>query len=125
MKREASALMELVASAPFRASLFPTCLLHAEADLKPRKAFKEASLRTNAAGTYGLALVRCRELAFAALGKDSDIMTKIKDACSGESPQDVDSLLSVLRDTHEESVRRSARSPMWVQGSPLAPSTRA
>jgi hypothetical protein len=29
-------------------------------------------------------------------------MTKIKDGCSGESPQDVDSLLSVLRDTHEE-----------------------
>jgi hypothetical protein len=50
MKREASALTEPVASAPFRASLFPTCLLHAEADLKPKKDFKEASLRTNAAG---------------------------------------------------------------------------
>jgi hypothetical protein len=50
MKREASALTEPVASALFRAFLFPTCLLHAEADLKPRKGFKEASLRTNAAG---------------------------------------------------------------------------
>jgi hypothetical protein len=102
MKREASALTEPVASAPFRAFLFPTCLLHAEADLKPRKAFKDASLRTNAAGTCGLALIRCGELAFAVLGKDSTLMTKIKDACSGESPQDVDSLLSILRDTHEE-----------------------
>jgi hypothetical protein len=102
MKREASALMEPVASAPFRASLFPTCLLHAEADFKPKKAFKEASLRTNAAGACGLALVRCGELAFAALGKESTLLTRIKDACSGESPQDMDSLLSVLRDTYEE-----------------------
>jgi hypothetical protein len=70
--------------------------------LKPKKDFKKASLRTNAAGTCGLALVRCGELDFAALGKDSTLMTRIKDACSGESPQDVDSLLFVLRDTHEE-----------------------
>jgi hypothetical protein len=35
MKRKASALTEPEASAPFRASLFPSCLLHAEADLKP------------------------------------------------------------------------------------------
>jgi hypothetical protein len=71
MKREASALTEPVALAPFRASLFPTCLLHAEADLKLRKAFKEATLRTNVAGACGLALVRCGKLAFAALGKES------------------------------------------------------
>jgi hypothetical protein len=70
--------------------------------LKPKKDFKEASLRTNAAGACSLALVRCGELAFAALGKDSTLMPQIKDACSGESPKDVDFLLSVLRDTHEE-----------------------
>jgi hypothetical protein len=70
--------------------------------LKPKKDFKVASLRTNAAGACGLALVRCGELAFAALVKDSAVMTRIKDACSGESPQDVDSLLSILRETQEE-----------------------
>jgi hypothetical protein len=102
MKREASALTEPVASAPFRASLFPTCLLHAEADLKPKKAFKEATPRTNAAAACGLALIRCGKLAFAALGKESTLMSRIKDACSRESPQDMDYLLSVLRDTHEE-----------------------
>jgi hypothetical protein len=39
MKREASALTEPDASAPFRASAFPSCLLHTEADLKPKKDF--------------------------------------------------------------------------------------
>jgi hypothetical protein len=34
----------------FQAFIFPTCLLHAEADLKLKKAFKEATPRTNAAG---------------------------------------------------------------------------
>jgi hypothetical protein len=29
-------------------------------------------------------------------------MQRMKDACLGESPQDVDSLLSILRDSHEE-----------------------
>jgi hypothetical protein len=101
MKREASALTEPVVSAPFRASLFPTCLLHAEADLKPKKAFKEATLRTSAAGAGGLAFVRFGELAYAALGKDSTLQ-RMKDPCSGESPQDVDSLLSILRDSHKE-----------------------
>jgi hypothetical protein len=51
-------------SAPFMASLFPSCLIHAEADLKPKKDFKEATLRTNVAGACGLALVRCEEMAF-------------------------------------------------------------
>jgi hypothetical protein len=58
MKREASALTEPDASAPFRASVFPSCLLQAEADLKPKKDFKEAMLRTNVAGACGMALVR-------------------------------------------------------------------
>jgi hypothetical protein len=99
MKRTASALTEPVASAPFRASLFPTCLLHAEADLRPKKAFKEATLRTDTAGACGLALVRCGELAFAALGKESSLIQRMLGAVSGESPQDADSLISVLRDS--------------------------
>jgi hypothetical protein len=41
-------------------------------------------------------------MAFSALGKDSTVMKRIKDACSGESPQDVDSLLSILKEMHEE-----------------------
>jgi hypothetical protein len=102
MKRTASALTESVASALFRASLFPTCLLHAEADLRPKKAFKEATLRTDAAGACGLSLVRCGELAHAALGKESPLIQRMKDACSGESPQDANSLLTVLRDNLEE-----------------------
>jgi hypothetical protein len=102
MKREASALTELEASAPFRASLLPSCLLHAEADLKLKKDFKEATLRTDVAGACGLALVCCGKMAFSALVKESDVMTRIQNACSGDSPQDVDSLLSTLREIHEE-----------------------
>jgi hypothetical protein len=41
-------------------------------------------------------------MAFSALGKDSSVMTRIKGACTGESPQDVESLLPVLRESHEE-----------------------
>jgi hypothetical protein len=66
MKKKTAALTEPDASA----SLFPSCLLHAEADLKPKKDFKEATLRTNVAGTCGLAIIRCGEMAFSALGKD-------------------------------------------------------
>jgi hypothetical protein len=102
MKRTSSTLTEPAESAPFRLSLFPGCLLHAEADLKPRKAFKEAVLKTDAAGACSLSLVRCGELAHAALGKDSPLIKRMKDACTGESPLDADSLLSVMRDSLEE-----------------------
>jgi hypothetical protein len=50
MKKKTAALTELDASAPFRASFFPSCLLHAEADLKPKKDFKEATLQTECGG---------------------------------------------------------------------------
>jgi hypothetical protein len=99
MKRTASALTEPVASAPFRSSLFPTCLLHAEADLRPKKAFKEATLRTDTAGACNLALVRCGELAFVTLGKDSTLIQRMQGAVFGASSQDKDSLIAVLRDS--------------------------
>jgi hypothetical protein len=99
MKRKSSVLTEPAESAPFRLFLSPTSLLHAEADLRTKKAFKEATLRTDAAGACGLSLVRCGELAHATLGKDSPLIKKMKDACTGESPQDMDSLLVVLRDS--------------------------
>jgi hypothetical protein len=102
MKRTSSTLTELAGSAPFRSSLFPGCLLYAEADLKPRKALKEAVLKTDAAGAFGLSLVRCGELAHAALGRDSPLIKMMKDACTGESPQDTDSLLGVMRDSLKE-----------------------
>jgi hypothetical protein len=70
-----------------------------KADLKTKKAFKEAVLRTDAAGACGLSLVRCGKLAQATLGKESPLIKRMKDACTGESPQDVDSLLAVLRDS--------------------------
>jgi hypothetical protein len=126
MKKEAFALTEPEASAPFRASLFPSCLHHLEADLKPKKDFKEASLRTNVAGTCSLALVRCAKMAFSALGKDSDVLTRIRNACSGDSPQDVESLLFTLRETHKElsDIRRGFGKIANV-GSPLDHSTRA
>jgi hypothetical protein len=54
------------------------------------------------AGTCGLALVRCGEMAFSALGKDSDVMKRLSHAVSKDSPQDVETLLSALRDTQED-----------------------
>jgi hypothetical protein len=99
MKRTSSVLTEPAELAPFRLLLFPSCLLHAEADLKPKKAFKEAVFRTDAAGACSLSLVQCGELAHATLGKVSPLIKRMKDACTGESPQDVDSLLTVLRDS--------------------------
>jgi hypothetical protein len=86
LTKKTAALTEYDASAPFRVSEFPACLLHAEADLKPKKVFKEASLRTNVAGVCGLALVRCGEKAFSSLGKDSGVMMRLNGAISGDSP---------------------------------------
>jgi hypothetical protein len=102
MKRKTSALTECDALAPFRVSEFPSCLLHAEADLKPKKAFKEASLRTNVAGACGLAYVRCGKMAFSALGRDSTVMSRLNAAISGDSTQDMETLLQVLKDTRED-----------------------
>jgi hypothetical protein len=47
-------------------------------------------------------LVRCGEMAFSTLGKDLSVMTRIKDACTGEFPQDVESLFAILKESHEE-----------------------
>jgi hypothetical protein len=87
MKRKASILTEADESALFRASQFPSCLLHVEADLKSKKHFKDAILRTNVVGACGLALVRCGELAFSLLGKDSSLMARLHDAISGDTPR--------------------------------------
>jgi hypothetical protein len=102
MKRKTSALTKPDASAPFRAFLFPSCLQHAEADLKPKKDFKEATLRRNVAGACGLVLVRCGEKAFSALGKDSDVMKRLHGVIAGDTPQDAESLLQALKDTRED-----------------------
>jgi hypothetical protein len=104
MKREASALTEPEASAPVWASAFPSCLLHTDADLKPKKDFKEAMLHTNVAGACGLALICCGEMAFSALGKDSDVMKRLSLVLSKDSPQDAETLLSALRDIQEDLV---------------------
>jgi hypothetical protein len=74
---------------------------NAEAKLCPTKTFKEAILKTDAAGACGLAHIRCGELAHAALGKFSPLILRMKEACAGESPQDADSLLGVMRDSLE------------------------
>jgi hypothetical protein len=102
MKRASSTLMEPVESAPFRSSPFPNCLLHAEAELKPKKAFKTSVQKTDAAGACGLSLVRCGELAHAALGKDSPLIQRMKGACVGESPQTMDAFLGIVRDSLDE-----------------------
>jgi hypothetical protein len=105
MKRASSTLTEPAESAdtvPFRSSLFPGCLLHAEAELKPKKAFKDAVLKTDAAGACSLAHVRCGELAHAALGKDSPLIQRMKDECAGDLPQTADALLGVMNDSLEE-----------------------
>jgi hypothetical protein len=67
MKRKVTTLTEAKEAALFRASEFPSALLHVEADLKGKKPFKDAVLRTEMAGACGLALVRCGELAFSSL----------------------------------------------------------
>jgi hypothetical protein len=102
MKRASSTLTEPVESAPFRSSLFPNCLLHAEAELRPKKAFKSAVQKIDAAGACGLSLVGCGELAHAALGRDSPIIYIMKSVCTGESPQTVDALLGVVRESLDE-----------------------
>jgi hypothetical protein len=71
MKKKVTTLTEVKEAAPFRASEFPSSLLHVEADLKGKKPFKDAVTRTNMAGACGLALVRCGEMAFSSLGKES------------------------------------------------------
>jgi hypothetical protein len=96
MKRKVSTLTVAKEAAHFRTSLFPPSLLHVEADLKNKKPFKEAVQRTNVAGACGLALVRCGELAYSALGQGSELMTLLNGAISGESPRDAASLLKVL-----------------------------
>jgi hypothetical protein len=83
LKKTESALTEPSESAPFRSSLFPSSLLHAEADLCSKKSFKDEVLRTDAAGACGLALVRCGEIAHAALGKNSAIIVRMKNAATG------------------------------------------
>jgi hypothetical protein len=75
-----------------------------EANLKGKKPFKDAVLRTNVAGACGLALVRCGEMAFSSMGKESTLMSCLHEAISGDSPQDKDSLLQVLKDTKEDLV---------------------
>jgi hypothetical protein len=102
MKRKVTTLTEADKAALFRASQFPSFLLHVEADLKGKKPFKDAILRTNVVGACGLVLIRCGELAFSSMGKESTLMSCLHDAISGESPQDVDSLLQVLKDTKED-----------------------
>jgi hypothetical protein len=99
LQKTASALTEPSESAPFRSSLFPSSLLHAKADLRSKKPFKDEVLRMDAAGARGLALVRCGEISHAALGKNSAVIVRMKNAATGGSPQDADSLLEVLRDS--------------------------
>jgi hypothetical protein len=99
LKKSASALMEPAESAPFRSSLFPASILHAKADLRSKRAFKDEVLCMDAAGACGLSLVCFGELAHATLGKESPVIIRMKDTAKGESPQDVDSLLAVLRDS--------------------------
>jgi hypothetical protein len=59
-------------------------------------------LRTNVAGACCLAFVRSGEMAFSALGKNLSVMSRLNAAISGDSAQDAETLLQVLRDTHED-----------------------
>jgi hypothetical protein len=128
MKRKVATLTEAKEAALFRASEFPSSLLHVEADLKGKKPFKDAVLRTNVAGACGLALVRCGELTFSSLGKESTLMSLLQDAINGDSPQDVDFLLQVLKHSKEVLVdirKGLGRLPTSARTLPQAPSTRA
>jgi hypothetical protein len=113
MKRKVT-LTEPEESALFRAPQFPSSLLHVEADLRGKKPFKDALLRTNVAGACGLALVRYGELAFSSLRKEYSIMSRLHDAISGDSPQDAESLLQVIR-RRSTSRRMRPRASSWCQ----------
>jgi hypothetical protein len=104
MKCKVTTLTEADEVALFRTSEFPSSLLHVEADLKGKKPFKDAVLRTNVAGACGLVHVRCGKMAFSSMGKESTLMSRLHNAINGDSPQDVDSLLQVLKDTKEDLV---------------------
>jgi hypothetical protein len=80
----------------------PPSLLHAEADLRVKKAFKDEVLRTDTAGACGLAFIRCGEIAHATLRKTSKLISAMKFAITGGSPRDAGSLREVLRDSLEE-----------------------
>jgi hypothetical protein len=128
MKRKVTTLMEAKEAALFRASEFPSSLLHVEADLKGKKPFKDAVLRTNVAGTCGLALVRCGELAFSSLGKESTLMSRRNDAITSDSPKTwtpSSRSLRTVRKTSSTSARASGRSPTSARTLLQAPSTRA
>jgi len=98
MKRKVTTLTVAKEAAHFRTSLFPPSLLHVEADLKGKKPFKDSVLKTNVAGACGMALVRCGELAYSALGQGSELMDLLNNAISGETPQDAASLLKTMHD---------------------------
>jgi hypothetical protein len=102
LKKTVSTLTEPPESVVFRSSKFPPSLLHAEADLRSKKVFKDEVLRTDAAGACGLAFVRCGEIAHATLGKTSTFIAAMKTAVAGDSPQDANSLREVLRDSLDE-----------------------
>jgi hypothetical protein len=102
LKKAVSALTEPPESAPFRSFKFPSSLLHAKADLRTKKVFKDEVLRMDAAGACGLAFIRCGEIAHATLGKTSKLISAMKSAVTGGSPQDADSLRAVLRVSLEE-----------------------
>ena len=102
MRKKVTSLTEAKEAAQFRASKFPSSLQHVEADLKSKKHFKDAVTRTNVAGACGIALVRCGEMAFSSLGKESSLMIRLNEAISGDSPQDADSLLQLIKDSKED-----------------------
>jgi hypothetical protein len=54
------------------------------------------------AGACALAFVRSGEMAFSALGQNSCVMSRLDAAISGDSAQDAETLLQVLRDTQED-----------------------
>jgi hypothetical protein len=96
LKKTVSSLTEPPESASIRSLKFPASLLHAEADLRLKKTFKDEVLWTDAASACGLAFIRCGEIAHATLGKGSDLITAMKSAAAEGSPQDTDSLREVL-----------------------------
>jgi hypothetical protein len=100
MKRKVTTLTEADEATLFRTSQFPSSLLHVE----PRSPSRMRCSGRNVAGACGLALVRCGEMAFSLMGKESTLMSRLHDAINGDSPQDKDSLLQVLKDTKEDLV---------------------
>jgi hypothetical protein len=119
MKHKVTTLTEVKEAALFRASKFPSVLLHVETNLKGEKPFKDSVLQTRMTGACGLALVRCGELAFSSLGGSRPSYRASTTPSQVTFPKTwtpSSKSLGTLREAPSTSARASGRSPTSCPG---------